>query len=127
MVKITLEITKEIIFKTINFIKNNLNTIVWIGTIILPYLMYYLCKYCYETRGKFAIGGEALIPVIFYLITFYLKEFSNKIGKGPNIPIPRKRFTTVDDGAVEIEHKRLQELILYMNDLENWMEKRDLL
>lgn len=125
MLRITIEITKNIFFNIITILKNNLINIVWILTILLPYLMYYLGQYVYEDRGRFAIGGEALIPLLVYLLLYYIKEFANKIGKGTTIPTPTKRFTEEhDDGEITIENSRIQELILYLNDLENWMERK---
>lgn len=39
------------------------------------------------------------------------------------IPVPENRFTTEEEnGEVTIEVERIQELILYMDDLENWIE-----
>lgn len=40
------------------------------------------------------------------------------------IPVPGKRFTEDrGDGEVTIEYARLQELILYMDELEDWLEE----
>lgn len=43
------------------------------------------------------------------------------------IPVPQKRFTEDrGDGEVTIEYARLQELILYMDELEDWFEENDI-
>lgn len=96
--------------------------------IILPYLMLFIGVKEYEVRGYFAIGGEAFIPIAFFLISWFLKSCSNKIGKGETPPIPRERFTTEDgEGEVSCEYSRLQEMLLFVNDYEKWLERKGLL
>ena len=75
-----------------------------------------------------SVGGEIFIPLIFCILIFFIKSYANKIGKGTTIPIPNKRFTEEDDdGEVSIENRRIQELILYTADLEDWLERKWLL
>lgn len=43
------------------------------------------------------------------------------------MPKPDKRFTREEDGGeVTIEYARLQELILFMDEYENWLEANNL-
>ena len=110
------------------FITNNLRNFACVLDFILPYLMYIIGQKVYETRGYFGIGGELFIPIIFCAITYVFRSYANKIGKGTTIPVPDKRFTEVDDyGEVSIPNNRLQELILYLADLEDWLERKGLL
>ena len=110
------------------FITNNLRNFAWILNFILPYLMYIVGQNVYATRGYPGVGGELLLPIIFYMITYVLRSYANKIGKGTTIPVPEKRFTEVDDyGEVSIPNNRIQELILYLADLEDWFERKGLL
>ena len=110
------------------FITSNLRNFAWILNFILPYLMYIIGQNVCITRGYFGIGGELFIPVVFCVITYVLRSYANKIGKGTTIPVPDKRFTEVDDyGEVSIPNNRIQELILYLADLEDWLERKGLL
>ena len=110
------------------FITNNLRNFARILNFILPYLMYIIGQNVYSIRGHFNVGGELLIPIIFCAITYVLRSYANKIGKGTTIPVPEKRFTEVDDyGKVSITNNRIQELILYLADLEDWLERKGLL
>lgn len=94
----------------------------------LPYVMCAVGQQIALERGYVALGGELLIPVVFGAIAYYMKAIGNKSGKGKSMPIPAKRFTTVDeDGEVTIERARLNELILYQADLEDWFAKRGML
>lgn len=122
------EIIIDIVQAVDYFITNNLRNFAWILNFILPYLMYIIGQHVYETRGYFGVGGELFIPIIFCVITYILRSYANKIGKGTTIPVPEKRFTEVDDyGEVSIPNNRIHELILYLADLEDWLERKGLL
>lgn len=122
------EITLEIFYSITYFIKSNLVTFANILNWILPYLMYLIGQYIALDREEFAIGSEVFVPIVFMVLIFYLKSTANKIGKGTTVPIPDKRFTEVDDyGEVSIENNRIQELILYVADLEDWLERKGML
>ena len=126
--KVTGAIIHDIVQAIHYFITNNLRNFAQILNFILPYIMYVIGqKVCLE-RGKIAFGGEIFIPIIFCVITYYIRSYANKIGKGTTIPVPEKRFTEVDDdGEVSIRNNRIQELILYLADLEDWLERKGLL
>ena len=110
------------------FITNNLRNFAKFLNFILPYVMYLIGQYVRNQRGMLSVGGEIFIPLIFCILIFFIKSYANKIGKGTTIPIPNKRFTEEDDdGEVSIENRRIQELILYTADLEDWLERKGLL
>lgn len=126
--RIIIEITLDAINNLMYFIKNNLVRFATLLNLILPYLMYCVGQYVANNRNEFAIGGEIFIPLIFVVIIYYLKSTANKLRKGLTIPVPDKRFTSVDeDGEVTIENRRIQELILYLADLEDWLERKGIL
>lgn len=126
--RVAAEVAIDILQTIGMWIINNLRNFASLINILLPYLCLYLGQYCFETRNKFAIGGEILIPIMAFFIIWYLRSFANKVGKGTTIPRPTKRFTEVSsDGEVSIPQDRLEELIIYMGDLEDWMERKKLL
>lgn len=126
--RILVEITYDAFCSFVYFIKNNLVNFANFLNLIIPYVMYFIGQYVVAARDEIAVGGELFIPLIFVVFIYYLRSTANKIGKGTTVPIPDKRFTQVDeDGEVSIEHKRIQELILYMADLEDWMERKGML
>lgn len=126
--RVIAEITSETISDFTYFIKNNLMTFASVLSLILPYITYFIGQNVALNRNSIAVGGEIFIPLLFVIVIYYLKSTANKIGKGTTIPLPEKRFTDVtDDGEVNIEHKRLHELILYVADLEDWMERKGML
>lgn len=61
-----------------------------------------------------------LAQVICFITSKYLK-YSEVEDKG--FPVPVKRFTSESrDGEVSIEKNRLQEMILYVSEVEDWLE-----
>lgn len=107
---------------------NTIKTIVSLYSLLFPYICLFVGQYCYEFRGKFAVGGEIFLPALFFLLIEYSKRFLNKIGKGESIPVPASRFTEVnEDGEVTMEKERLSELMVYVSDLEDWMENKGIL
>lgn len=121
-VHIILDITKDIVRNVKYWFDNNIRNLPSLLNIVLPYLMYFLgvklkLNYIY-----------LVIPIIIYLISYYSKSYANKINKGSSIPAPAKRFTSEDEyGEVSISQDRLSELILYMADLEDFLERKGLL
>ena len=128
ILKVLIDVTMDAINNVTYFIKDNLLTFATILNVMIPYIMYFVGQDVAINRGRILVGGELFLPIIFTVIIYYLKSSANKIGKGISVPIPDKRFTEVsDDGEVNIENKRIQELILYIADLEDWMERKGLL
>lgn len=126
--KIVGEITVDTFYAILYFIENNLLRFSNLLIFILPYIMLWIGQHVMFERGMFAVGGEIFVPLVFTIIVYYLKSFANKLGKGTTIPLPNKRFTEVDDdGEVSVEHKRLQEMLLYVADLEDWLERKGLM
>lgn len=126
--KITFAIMTDVVRAIGYFITNNLRNFARILEFILPYIMYVIGQDVCAERGKIAFGGELFIPIMFCAIIYYIRSYANKICKGNTIPVPEKRFTEVDDdGEVSIKNSRIQELILYLADLEDWLERKGLL
>ena len=125
---IVLEIFTDVFHNIKYFIKNNLMNIANVIYLLIPFLVYFIGQEVALKEGKLCISPEILIPIFLLILVFFLKSLANKIGKGITIPIPKKRFTQVDDdGEVSIENRRIQELLLYTADLEDWMERKGML
>ena len=86
--------------------------------------MWYLGAYLYEERGEFAVGGELFVPLVVFLVIYFVGSFANHIGKGERIPVPEKRFTEVDDGEVSVPVSRQDEMLFYLADLEDCLERK---
>ena len=122
------EITIDFLHAVAYFITSNMRNFANILNVFCPYLMYFTGQYVQTGSFKFIYGYHLIIPIVIVLLTYYLHSAANKVGKGNACPVPVKRFTHVsEDGEVSIENDRLQELILYMADLEDWMERKNIL
>ena len=127
-----LKICKEVFYDMFHIIIytfiNSLGHIINLMEISLPYVCLALGQYLRDQRGYSGIGGEVFLPVFVFFIIYFSRMFLNKIGKGSNIPTPTKRFTEdIGDGEIVIESDRLQELIIYLYDLEEWMSKNNMM
>lgn len=127
-IRILIEIIIDSLLGIKYFVENNIRNFANIIQLILPFLMLYVGQVVAVDRGYISFGSEILIPILVGFIIYLIRSFTNKIGKGITIPKPNKRFTEVDDdGEVNIRQDRIQELILYMADLEDWLERKGLL
>lgn len=100
-------------------VKNSIPKMSLVFKMVLPFVMYYYGMY----EGK--LSYWLFLPIVFWFVTNVLDRISDKTGKGKEIPIPSKRFTKEDeDGEVSIEQSRLQEMILYVNDVEDYLQRK---
>lgn len=115
------EITKDAMYSITYCIEMNLRYALTLINIMLPYAMYFIGR----DRGKHSPGGELIFPLVVLIFLYYSKEISNRRNKGYTVPTPEKRFTQVDDdGEVTVEVSRMQELLLYVADLEDWLQRK---
>lgn len=116
-------IFKELIENIIYVVACNLKNVSFVLNLILPFICFYL--------GRYSLLNFLVICIIILFglfLSYFMKQFANKIGKGETCPVPTKRFTEKsDDGEVSIEVERLQELTLYMADLEDWFESKGIM
>lgn len=105
------------------------NVVSGIGNALLvsgPFVMLLVGEYAYADRGYWAVGGEVILPFIFVIAGFALKSYARVSGTDhSDIPVPYRRFTNVDydSGQVDVDYGRVQEMILYMADLEDWFDR----
>ena len=111
----------EMIMDFFRMLKNGIPIFSIILKASIPYMMYYFGKY--EPNKMYWL----FLPMIVWFVTIVFDRLAEKTGNGKNIPVPIKRFTEEDsDGEVSIEQSRLQEMILYVNDVENYLERHHL-
>lgn len=108
------------------FIGNNLYYMPIMIDAILPYLMLIIGEYVYKQRSAYVIGGELLVPVFVTIISTLIRDYADESNKGKNIPLPRdgKRYTYVDkDDNVSIVQSNYKELIIYVSEVEDYLER----
>lgn len=112
---------REEVYVICSLVKRTLSYIISVSTglnLLLPYIFMYLV-YKYGLDIMFFL----LLPLIQITIAILTRYIDNKKYNG-DVPIPNKRFTTntVDDEIV-VDRDRLNELILFMYQYEEWLEK----
>ena len=124
--KMIADATKTMIYDIVYFLTFNARYLAVLIEVACPFGMLFLGQQLALKRGYIGVGGEIVIPIIVVLVVYYMKEISNRCNKGARIPIPHKRFTEVDleSGEVNVRQDRLQEMILYLADLEDWLERK---
>lgn len=97
---------------------NNLFLYIHIMQFLLPYLYIYLV---YKIGvNVWILFLPILLSICFSIILGYL-DLHNK---GRDIPKPTHRFTTdMGDGEITIKQEELPEIILYLYDVENWLDR----
>ena len=107
------------------FISINIKYLIKLIDISIPYIYAYISILLYRDRNNIIIGYEVLIPIIAYIILSVLNSFLNKINKGYDIPLPRERFTTLNDnGNVSVDNSSINDIILYLYDLEEYLKSK---
>ena len=107
------------------FISINIKYLIKLIDISIPYIYAYISILLYRERNNLIIGYEVLIPIIAYIILSVLNSFLNKINRGYDIPIPRERFTILNDnGNVSIDNSSINDIILYLYDLEEYLKSK---
>ena len=96
----------------------------------LPMLVVYFLPYVIIASAWFVSCSAVVLMNMFWLtvlaqgicfITSKYLKYSEVEDTG--FPIPMKRFTSESgDGEVSIEKNRLQEMILYVSEVEDWLE-----
>lgn len=126
IMKMLTDATKSLVAEVTYCVTFNMRYVATLIEAMCPFGMYFLGQRLALERGYFDIGGEIAIPIIVIILVYYMRELSNKCNKGTRIPLPHKRFTEVDNdtGEVNIRQDRVQELILYVADLEDWLERK---
>lgn len=104
-------------------VTDNLNFIA--NVILLASYPYYvimnLLQIIYEGRHTmFNVVLCYMHIVIGVILMNRSKKLKNKYG----MPIPSKRFTREKNGYVEMEREDMEEMMLYMYDLEEWLGKQ---
>lgn len=122
-------VTQDIISEVVYFFAVNMRYFASLISTAAPYLMYFIGQNVVLERGHFAVGGEIFFPILIAVAVYYLRQIANRSGKGNSMPVPEKRFTEVDEstGEVTILTSRTEEMLLYMADLEDWLERRRIL
>ena len=81
--------------------------------------------WAYIETGSFCKG--VVVSFGFLISAFILKTYSSIINASKDIPILEYRLTKEDEAyGVTANKEDIEEIILYVNDIENWIERKGL-
>lgn len=124
---ILLDMVKGLKFKSKYFFEKLVDLSPILMTILLPYLMLYIGQYVYSERSGFAVGSEIMVPILI-LFLIELANTAKSVKHIKKIPVAKSRFTGYNERTdeVELDSSRLQELLIYVNTLEDFLEAEGL-
>ena len=93
--------------------------------LIAPYIGMWLVIQAYGERGGFFIGGEWLLPAVFYGAAYLIKDLSRFIEDDiEGCPVARKSFTKRGSrGEVLFKMSDVYEMAEYMAEVEDYCEQ----
>lgn len=114
-------VLKELVYSISYTLENIVYYIPGIINLLNPYLFLLISIKMFNIRLGFEIGYEYLIPIILFVISDMVRRLANRLNVGEDIPIPSEPFTENDNGEISVLQSRIQEMILYVNDVENYL------
>lgn len=108
-----------------NFMRRNCDTFASVMVAVTPFLFLWLGIDGMTKRGYFAWGGEWFLGLFWVLTIWALRSYARHTNRSAYMPIPIQRFTRLDtDGSYSIAQDRLYELIIFVADYEDWLERQ---
>lgn len=105
------------------FVKHGIRPISFVCFFIAPFVTLY-------TYGVLGWSNSSVIwsTIGVLVFGFILSVLSDIINVGNDVPIPPRRFTIESEqDGVSIKREDIQEIILYLDELENWLERKGLM
>lgn len=116
------DVIKESVKSVTYKIKSNMGEIGSFSNILIPYV----CILC-ERNGILSNWFLLVVIPLILLYSCYIMKAVDMVFHNrtvDNIPLPYKRFTTEDnEGTITVEEGRIEELLLYVDELENELER----
>lgn len=121
--KILKKVFKELFAEAKFFVKRNIKFWVSMAFVLNPTIMMFLCEY-----EVVSFDFSVTMMLTIHAVLCLLKKGIEVCGLDNDIPVPNERFTEIsEDGEVSVNYERLQEMLIYMADLEDYLEMKGLL
>lgn len=104
----------------VTWVKKNLRALCVTGLLALPVLVMFFGDGAASDGRSLYFGGANWIFLGVELALALGLAASSKVSAPLGVPLPERRFTRHDGEQAWIEEARVQELVLYMEDLEDW-------
>lgn len=118
------ELAKDVLYEVSNFFYVNARYIMRMLSLIVI-LFSFFCGFSAANSDDDVVLIDLAVALVFAALISFVKGVANKYGKIDDTPVPAKRFTEVDDdGMVSVENDRLQELLLYVSEVEDYLKRK---
>lgn len=112
------------------FVNNKVKVLQFVGCMFIVSCPFTIWYHVENFPNEF--GGRVILILLFMFfsyIFFAIAKFYHDNEVPEDIPVPAKRFTyyNVNDDCVYVSRNRIQEMYLYLADLEDWMEDHEML
>ena len=107
-------------FRFYVWFKKNLRTICLIGLFILPIYVMLFGDGAASDGTQIYFGPMSCVFLLIELLLMIGLAVASKVSTPEGIPVPEKRFTRHDNDQTYINDDRILELVLYMEELEDW-------
>lgn len=97
----------------------------YIITFMFPFITLGLCTL--YIRGTINFVVFVVATLFFPIASIVLKHMAKKVNYGESVPVPRKRFTYIRDGKVMADNTDLMEMIVYISEVEDFLEREGML
>lgn len=117
LVDLFVEIMKElysVIIQVFKFWEKHYEDIFILAYIIFPPIL------CSRLADKDMVTAMICLEIVL-IVGYFVNRVA--IGKNNKFPIPRKRFTRKYENQIRVENKDWEEMIMYVYELENYLER----
>lgn len=118
-------IARKVENKTRFFIKHMANPLGKLLTLMCPFIVILMHKGDYKSSKEFMY--TLIIVLLTFAVAAVLRGLAEACNCSDNIPVPRKRYTVEKEGSVQVREDEVEEVILYMCDVEDYLERKGLL
>ena len=110
------------------FVLMNFETVVITTQPFLVMWMIYMLLFQYASRGQ-VLAVISVYAVFILCVSNIVDEIrkARSVSMIDKLPTPQSRFTIKYSDRIEIQKGRIEELILYMDELEDYLERNGLL
>lgn len=116
--KMVFDIVKECVSEIIYFIKFIFPYVIKLIKFILPFITYYIGYVGYKQ-----FNNIIYILLVVDFILFFCDGVKKRVTPS-GIPVPTTRFTEINGEEINVQNSRLQEMILYMAELEEYFSRK---
>ena len=108
--------------RAVYWFAHNVMLLVTLVDMLVPLIALLIYMYA---EGPLDLLASLVVCFLIQLGVSVSRHFYMWQNERQNVPMPSKRFTRDEgNGEVTIEYARLQELILFMYEYENWLEEQ---